>query len=397
MVGTRLSLTVLGGLCAAWCWGASAGGAAVLCGAKLVRAELGAGAEAPRVVVTGGGGAWRVKEGEAWTGVNPREFYFTLEAAEKGAPPPKVEAVWPGVKIARVLGAAGAASNTAAGVAFAMGRGRAPTSVGTSLAAGAIHMHVFHNWEVRRAGKYREGAWPADIIQAQLNYLFAAREMCRAMGFADSDKPGFNGDIRLYGFESNFPNGHVDYPPHFHIMLGWPGWTGTQAGHFLLDGKGQILENRLLADMGGRQESAVYRAGEVCRMRDPDGKVGFELIIEAGGAGVVMRRAAGQPEFRVSAAAGAAGAVAAVDVSRRDAGAQAWTPLCRVRAEDDAAKGRMEIAVTGADGKRTAEVITYDVDTGALADVPASAGRAAGVASLAHLQCTEYVSRMALR
>lgn len=370
MIRQRLSLMVGAGLCAVWCWRADA----ALCGAKLVRAELGASAEAPRVVIDGGAGPWRVKAGEAWTGVNPREFFFILESDAKDVPPPKVEVVWPGVKIARVLGAAGAVSNTPAGVAFALGCGRAPTSVGTSLTSGAIHMHVFHNWEVRRAGKYREGAWPAAIIQAQLNYLFAAREMCRAMGFADSDKPGFNGDIRLYGFESNFPNGHVDHPPHFHIMLGWPGWTGTQAGHFLLDEKGKILENRLLADMGTRQESSTYRAGEVCRMRDPDGKVGFELIIEEGGAGVIMRRAAGQPEFRVGAAKGASGAVGVVDVSRRESAAQAWTPLCSVRAEDDAAKGRMEIAVSGADGKKTVEVITYDVDTGAKVGVPVSAG-----------------------
>lgn len=375
MKAQSLFYVFLGGLLATEpfsCWGAPA----VLCGAKLVRAEPGATSEPPAsVVIASEAGQWTVKTGEAWTGMNAHEFYFTLESEAQAPHPPSVRIAWPGVRISRVLGAAGAVTNTSDGVAFTLGRGRAPTSIGTSLTSGAIHMHVFHNCEIRRAGKYREGAWPADIIQAQLNYLFAAREMCREMGFADSDKPGFNGDIRLYGFESNLPNGHVDHPPHFHIMLGWPGWTGTQAGHFLLDERGKILENRLLADMGTRQESSVYRAGEVCHMRDPDGKIGFELIIEEGGTGVIMRRAKGQPEFRVSAGDGAAGAVYGVLVSRRDADAQAWTPLCSVRAEDNAAKGRMEIAVTDAEGKKTVETINYDIDTGAKVCVPASAVR----------------------
>ena len=364
MKAQRLFITFLGGLLATdpfSCWGAPA----VLCGAKLVRAEPGATAEPPpRVVIASNAGPWTVKKGEAWTGTNAHEFYFTLESETQAPHPPSVRIVWPGVRISRVLGAAGTVTNTTDGVAFALGRGRAPTSVGTSLAEGAIHMHVFHNWEIRRAGKYREGAWPADIIQAQLNYLFAAREMCREMGFADSDKPGFNGDIRLYGFESNFPNGHVDHPPHFHIMLGWPGWTGTQAGHFLLDERGKILENRLLADMGPRQESSVYRAGEVCHMRDPDGKVGFELIIEEGGIGVVMRRAEGQPEFRIGPEPDSGDAVAAVAVFRRETRASDWRRLCRVHAEDDAANGRMEIQVTDTEGHRKNEVIAYDADTG---------------------------------
>ena len=365
LVARGFAAWAIGGV--AVCWGGTADRAAtVQCGAKVVRAEWGNALEQPRVKIDDGDGRWSVKEGEAWTGFNPHEFYFTLESAAKDAVPPKVEIVWPGVKIARVLGAAGTVSNTADGAAFRLSRSRAPTSVGTSLTEGAIHMHIFHNWEVRRAGLYRGGAWPADSIQAQLNYLFAAREMCRAMGYANTSDPGFKGDIRLYGFESNFPNGHVDHPPHFHIMLGWPGWTGTQAGHFLLAGKGRILENRLIADMGGHQENATFRPGEVCRMRDPDGKIGFELIVETDGNGVIMRRAEGQPEFRIRAGKSEEGAVGGVEVERREPNAQIWTGLCAVRADDDAAKGLLRISVTDANGQKKSEQILYDIDTGAL-------------------------------
>lgn len=340
----------------------AADGSGCRCGAKVVRAIPGDGTGQPRVVVSPEAAGWRVKEGEAWTGVNPHEFFFTLENPARDASPPTVRIAWPGVRVARVLGALGACSNTADGVAFRLARGRAPTSVGTSLVDGAIHTHVFHNWILRRAGRYRNDAWPTNAIQAQLNYLFAAREMCRAMGYADSDKPDFNGDIRLYGFESNFPNGHVDHPPHFHIMLGWPGWVGTQAGHFLLDDKGLILENRLIADLGSRQESATFRPGEACAMRDPDGRIGFELIIEPGGEGVIMRRAPGQAEFRVHAATG--GALTGLEVARRGTAGDGWTPLCRVRAADDAARGHLTVSVTGSDGQTRDETIAYDIDTG---------------------------------
>jgi len=360
---------------AASCWGAPAErDARVRCGAKVVRAGLGKAPEEPRVVVVGDADRWRVKEGEAWTGVNPHEFYFTLECQAKDAPPPSVRVVWPGVKISRVLGASGAVTNNPDGVTFRLSRNRAPTSVSTPLTYGSVHMAIFHNWEVRRAGSYRGGAWPAGIIQAQLNYLFAAREMCVAMGFAGASDPGFNGDIRLYGFESNFPNGHVDHPPHFHIMLGWPGWIGTQAGHFLLDEKGRVITNVLMSDKGKKQENATYGPGQVCRMLDPADKVGFELIVMPAGEGVIMRRAEGQPEYRIGPAKGEGGAIGEVEVSRREPRSAAWTLLSRVRAEDAAAAGRMAITVTKADGTKKTEVITYDVDTGALRSADARDG-----------------------
>ena len=81
-----------------------------------------------------------------------------------------------------------------------------------------VNLILFHNWIIRRAGKYRSGSWPANEIQAQLNYLLAAREVCFDMGLAEAPDPGFVGSVGLYGFETNFPHGHVDYPPHFHIV-----------------------------------------------------------------------------------------------------------------------------------------------------------------------------------
>lgn len=230
------------------------------------------------------------------------------------------------------------------------------------ISTGSVHMAIQHNWEVRRAGSYRDGAWPAKQIQAQLNYLFAAREMCRAMGFARSGDPGFRGDIRLYGFETNFPNGHVDHPPHFHIMLGWPGWEGTHAGHFRLDAEGLITRNEVTTGTGTR----AYERGEVCRMVDPDGKTGFELIAMPDGRGVIMRRAAGQPEYRIREDEREAGTVRAVTVGTRPTDAHAWSEISSVRVEDDPVAGILRITITEPSGKVKRETITYDADTGAI-------------------------------
>ncbi|MCX6910271.1 MAG: hypothetical protein NTY01_19810 [Verrucomicrobia bacterium] len=338
----------------------------IRCGAKLVKADLEPAKTQPEVRVLENADQWRLLREEAWTGVNAHEFYFTLQA-DGNLPPPTVEVRWHGVRVERVLGADGKAEPISEGVRFKMRKGRAPTSVKTSLDYGSVHMAVFHNWEVRRAGNYRAGTWPTDAIQAQLNFLFAAREMCRAMGCAAAADPGFVGDIRLYGFETNFPNGHEDHPPHFHIMLAWPSWLNTQAGHFRLDDAGRILRNELQADDGKKVHRHDYGPGDVCPMCDRNGKVGFELIITEGGRGVIMRRAAGEPEYQLSPDAKTTSPVTAVEVSRRQTTASAWEPLCRVRATDDAARGEMNITVRAADGVEQKETIRYDPDTGEIA------------------------------
>ena len=118
------------------------------CGAKLVKADLEPAGTPPDVRVLDNAGAWRLLREEAWTGTNAREFYFTLQS-DGALPPPAVEVHWPGVRIARVLGADGKAEPLGDGVRFKMRKGRAPTSVKTSLDYGIIHMAVFHNWEAR--------------------------------------------------------------------------------------------------------------------------------------------------------------------------------------------------------------------------------------------------------
>jgi hypothetical protein len=99
-------------------------------------------------------------------------------------------------------------------------------------------------------------------------------------------------------------------------------------------------------------------------MFDRDGKVGFELIVTERGEGVIMRRAAGQPEFRLSPDSHTRSAVTAVEVSRGDTAEGTWKPLCWVQATDAPDRGELRITVRPDGGGETTEVIRYDPDTG---------------------------------
>lgn len=335
-------------------------------GAKVVKRVL-AMAETPaRVVVLDHPADWALLEGEKYTGENAREYFFTLEAKAQ-VEPPRVEVRWPGVDVERVLGAAGQVEKVEGGVRFRIHSGLAPTGVRTGFWVGRnVHMVIQHNWDARRAGPYRKGPWPAKAIQSQLNYLFAAREAAKAMGLADAADPGFIGDVRLYGFETNFPNGHVDHPPHFHIMLGWPGWLGTQATHFRLDADGLIDHNSWQMDDGKKLKSHTYSRGEVCPCRDREGKVGFELTVAGDGTGVIWRWPKSSDEYLLRAEPESGSAVNGVQVARRRAPDAMWEQVCLVRAEDAADRGEMRIVVRPVNGPEQVEVMRYDRDTGRL-------------------------------
>ena len=142
-------------------------------------------------------------------------------------------------------------------------------------------MGIFHNVEGLQAGKYRGIPYPKNEIQAHLNYLFAAREMMREMGFTDSED-SVKGTINLYGFETNFPNGHVDFPPHFHIMLMWNGWQDNHFCHYILNEKGRIIHNSAQVMENGitiREKTGIQPLGSTMEFPDATGKIRFSVYL----------------------------------------------------------------------------------------------------------------------
>lgn len=329
-------------------------------GAKLVKAELGLPGTQPEVVVLDQPDRWRLLTDEAHTGVNAHEFYFTLEATEKLAPP-RVEVHWPGVRIDRVLGLEGEAERLDDGVRFQLRAGRAPTGIHTPIPAGRnINLLIFHNWEVRRAGPYRDGAWPQTEIDAQLCYLFAAAAAAQQMGLADAADPSFIGDVRLYGFETNFPNGHTDHPPHFHIMLAWPGWLNTQVSHFRFGADAKIMHNDFQVDTGHGLTAKHLGYGEPCPHLDRTGKVGFTLTVIDDGWGVLWEWPGSPDQWRLGSRTPADG----VELSRRSGPDQPWRLCATVTARDDAATGVMTVTTKSAEGEPQVTTYRYDPDTG---------------------------------
>jgi len=328
--------------------------------AKVTKAALGA-TDLPTVKVPA---PWKVVEGdEAKTGLNAREYYFTIEAPGNTLPAPRVELVWPGVAVKTVYGAK-EIKRDGDTLAFTPTATKPPTGFTTGLAEGALRITVFHNVEGVQHGLYRDRPYPAAEVRAQNNWLFAARELFRKAGLADTNATE-GAFVQLFGFESNFPNGHVDAPPHFHVMLMWNGWKENNVGHYHLDGKGLIKDNDFLVcgNVPGYPRAGYFqqKLGETTCYNAPYGKTLFTLEMLRDGTGLVFRRPGVSGEYQL----GSADPVSSVVVSFREDAVHPWRGLACVSAADDSVAGVLTVT-TVADGRSVTETIRYNPDTGVL-------------------------------
>ena len=310
--------------------------------------------------------AWTALSGDAFRGENDWEVYWNLRCEVAEPPLARVEARCPGAKASRVLVGRTDVEFAEKGEAVVFRlvddrhRGQLIQTV-LDDPEGGLPIDLHHNWEMRRAGRYAEGPWPATRIAAHNNYLFAAREALKLMGGfgrRPQDNP-FDGRIVLEGFETAFTRGHADYPPHFHIMLYPPGYQGAQVPHFYMDDEGGV-ESNAFGIVGVAGSNRAFGRGEWCSLKDLHGTTGLELTITDEG-GLLLRRDPGQPEWLLIGDE-AEGAAKAVCVRRGDA------LLCRCVVTDDAVRGEMAIQIErfrdGRPAQRTVEHVTYDPFTG---------------------------------
>ena len=333
-------------------------------GACLIRAELGETELLPKITFSddAANAGWKLVHGAAFTGVDARRLYLTIEAPGSNVSAPVITVEWPGVKIERVLGAAEIRFSENS-VQFKPVSTKAPTESFTEMTFGAVHLGVFHNWEIRRCGPYRDGPYPDVELRAHLNYLLATLEVCRAYGWTDVSKPDFVDHINLYGVETHFPNGHRDYPVHFHIMLAWDGWAAAQVGHYHIDPQGRIINNAFwslhkdVERFDGRGVTTPYR--------DKTDRLIFETTILNDGTGLIISRPEDDKVYLIRA--GITGASDSVEVCVRPKSGEsdAWTILCDVKANDDVANGVFFSKASYADGTAQTVSFSYDPDTGA--------------------------------
>lgn len=335
-----------------------------LVGVKLVKQTDGVAAARPKVTLPEGCALHRETDpsyGEKYYGENAREFFFHARLVGDVDNPRRVKVQWPGVAIARVIVGDDNIpfQATADGVEFDLPRsGGNITQVATVISdPPGMQMILMHHLEARRAGPYATGPWPEAQIRAHFNFLLASREALSLMGLLAADR-GFEQKFGLYGFESNFPRGHVDHPPHFHIIFIPEKWEDVQVTHFRLDERGHIVVN----DWQGHGQHRQFKPGEVCEHKLDDGRAVLQMTVTDAG-GLLLTRPGLAAQYTLVPDARSGLGSTAVDVLRDG------RPFLRVSAVDNAALGKMRIVVAplaeDAPAERVEE-LTYDPDTGKL-------------------------------
>lgn len=122
-----------------------------------------------------------------------------------------------------------------------IGAGRMQTEINEP----GLALRIEHADEARRAGPYAEGRFPWVERRAAVNLQFAQREVVLRSGLNRRLAEAKAGQIRILGFDTNYPHGHADDPPHMHMYLRWPGGPGSQVGHYYLDERGLLTTNKL--------------------------------------------------------------------------------------------------------------------------------------------------------
>ncbi len=115
----------------------------------------------------------------------------------------------------------------------------------TDLVEPGMVLRVEHADLARRAGAYTEGRFPVLERQAADNLTFAMREVIRRLGLGERVAREETGLIMVMGFDTNFPAGHTDAPPHVHMHLRWPNNVGSQIAHYYFDERGLLTENKV--------------------------------------------------------------------------------------------------------------------------------------------------------
>ncbi|MDG5498078.1 hypothetical protein [Niveispirillum sp. BGYR6] len=158
----------------------------------------------------------------------------------------------------------------------------AASTMETDIEEPGLVVRVEHADPARRAGAYADGPFPMVERRAADNLTFAQREVIRRLKLGEHVAEEKIGTIQLMGFDTNYPAGHRDAPPHIHMHLRWPHNVGTQIGHYYLDGTGLLTENR-----GGirpfKSSERLFKRGETMPTLDNQGRIVYAHTITAEG------------------------------------------------------------------------------------------------------------------
>ena len=201
---------------------------------------------------------------------------------------------------------------------------------------GVTSMGVAHHRADWKAGPYADYPFPTNEIKAADNFVFAVREALPLIGF---DRPeALDGSVWLGTFDSNFPNGHTDFPPHFHIIPGCR--DGQQVHHFYVRREDGRITSDCYQDMSKVidvwDRAVTFEPGAEFPCYDGKGRVAFRVKMLDDGTGLELMTADRGKRVRVAGER----PCDAVNVEVPEGGS--WKTVRTITVTDDPYAGVME-------------------------------------------------------
>jgi hypothetical protein len=170
-----------------------------------------------------------------------------------------------------------------------------PSQIADRLNSGELQTHLYwpgvelrfeHADPKRRAGDYASGEFPTVQREAAGNLEFGLLEAIRRLGLDHYVDDQNLGRLFLMGFDTNYPHGHRDSPPHFHLALWLANYRGTGSliPHLYLTPQG-LIANSLVGVYGwpGEPSNFDYKANQPFTPVDMLGRPVYSLTVTTEG------------------------------------------------------------------------------------------------------------------
>ncbi|MBB6142987.1 hypothetical protein HNQ77_000931 [Silvibacterium bohemicum] len=237
-----------------------------------------------------------------------------------------------------------------------------PSQIADRVNSGEFQTHLYwqgvelrleHGDPARRAGDYTEGVFPDVQRRAASNLEFGLLEAIRRLGLDHYVDDQNLGRLFLMGFDTNYPHGHHDSPPHFHLALWLPNYRGGASliPHFYLTPQG-LIANSIVMPYDWPIKSAEYKAGESFSVTDMLVRPVYSLTITPEGWLNIARFDGAQCSLQPLAT----GFDSGVKVACPN-----FSPFS-IQVDDDISSGQIRESIDGEKSK----IFYYDPDTGAL-------------------------------
>jgi hypothetical protein len=164
-----------------------------------------------------------------------------------------------------------------------------PSQIADRVNSGEFQSHFYwpgvelrfeHADPARRAGDYASGNFPTTQRKAASNLEFGLLEAIRRLGLDHYVDDQNLGRLFLMGFDTNYPHGHNDSPPHFHLALWLSSYRayGSLIPHFYLTSQG-LIKNSVVTPYLWPIKPSEYQPNEPIIVTDTLARRVYSLTI----------------------------------------------------------------------------------------------------------------------